>query len=337
MTDLSVTVAPLLRWYEKERRILPWREDPTPYHVWVSEIMLQQTRVEAVIDYYHRFLLRFPDVRSLAAAERDEVFSCWQGLGYYRRCEMLHRAAKIIVEEYDGVLPDDYEAVLALPGVGRYTAAAIMSIGFGKSYPAVDGNVLRVMMRLTDRDDCIDEEKVKRKVEKELAAVFPADHASEFTQALMDLGATVCLPNGEPKCALCPWKELCRGKYRADMLPVRKAKRPRRIEERTVLLLCWEDEIALRKRPSEGLLANLWEFPNEEGFLTESDLLTDYEGQILSLGAARHIFSHVEWHMRGFKIQTEEKPRGEGLVWIKKEEIAGYAIPSAFSYFKKEL
>lgn len=337
MTALTEIVAPLLYWYDRERRILPWREDPTPYHVWLSEIMLQQTRVEAVMNYYHRFLLRFPDVCSLAAAERDEVLSYWQGLGYYRRCEMLHRAAIIVAEEYGGVLPDDYDAVLALPGVGRYTAAAIMSIGFGKAYPAVDGNVLRVIMRLTDRDDCIDEERVKRKVEKELAAVFPADHAAEFTQALMDLGATVCLPNGEPKCEVCPWKEFCRGKNRWDMLPVRKPKKPRRIEERTVLLLCFGDEIALRKRPSEGLLANLWEFPNRDGILTENNLLTDYKGQILSLGAARHIFSHVEWHMRGFKIQTEEKPMGEGLVWIKKEEIADYAIPSVFSYFKKEL
>lgn len=336
MTELSAIVTPLLDWYDRERRILPWREEPTPYRVWISEIMLQQTRVESVINYYHRFLLRFPDVNALAAAEGDEVLSYWQGLGYYRRCEMLHRAARIVAGEYGGVLPKDHAALLALPGVGRYTAAAILSIGFGEPYPAVDGNVLRVIMRVTDREDCIDEEKVKRKVEAELAAVFPVERASAFSQALMDLGATVCLPNGEPKCDRCPWNELCRGKYRWDMLPVRKTKKPRRIEERTVLLLRYGDEIGLRRRPSEGLLARLWEFPNKAGFSTENELLSLYDGDILPMAPARHIFSHVEWHMRGFEIRLRQKPAEPELVWVKKEEIRQYAIPSVFSYFKKD-
>ncbi|MBQ1251673.1 MAG: A/G-specific adenine glycosylase, partial [Firmicutes bacterium] len=198
MNELNQIVEPLLCWYDEERRILPWREDPLPYHVWISEIMLQQTRVEAVIDYYHRFLKRFPDVITLAEAELDEVLRYWQGLGYYRRCEMLHKAAKEIVAKYEGQLPADFDRLLALPGIGRYTAAAVMSIGFEIPYPAVDGNVLRVIMRVTDRYDCIDEESTKRAVEKELAEVIPAERASAFTQALMDLGATVCLPNGEP-------------------------------------------------------------------------------------------------------------------------------------------
>lgn len=267
MKELNNIVEPLLCWYDEERRILPWREDPLPYHVWISEIMLQQTRVEAVIDYYHRFLKRFPDVLSLAEAELDEVLSYWQGLGYYRRCEMLHKAAKEIAEKYAGQIPADFERLLALPGIGRYTAAAVMSIGFGIPYPAVDGNVLRVIMRVTDRYDCIDDETTKRKVEKELAEVIPADRASAFTQGLMDLGATVCLPNGEPQCHRCPWTSFCMGKEHASEIPVRKAKKERRKEERTVFLLKYGDEVALKKRPAKGLLAKMWEFPNENGFL----------------------------------------------------------------------
>ena len=337
MIDLKIIVDPLLKWYDAERRILPWREDPKPYHVWISEIMLQQTRVEAVIDYYHRFLARFPDVKTLASAEIDEVLAYWQGLGYYRRCEMLYKAANVIAEQYNGELPCDHDAILALPGVGRYTAAAIMSIGFGVPYPAVDGNVLRVIMRVTDRDLCIDEEKVKRQVEDELSEVIPQDRASDFTQALMDLGATVCLPNGEPKCKLCPWHTFCEGKYRAETLPIRKAKKGRTSENRTVFLLTCGEEVALRKRPSKGLLANMWEFPNELGYLPEKEVLTRFEGGIRPLGNAIHIFSHIEWHMQGFLVELKNKIENDDLVWIKKEEIADYAIPSAFSYFKKEL
>lgn len=337
MMDLKQIVDPLLMWYDAERRILPWREDPKPYHVWISEIMLQQTRVEAVIDYYHRFLVRFPDVKTLASADLDEVLSYWQGLGYYRRCEMLYKAAKIIAEKYDGELPCDHNAILSLPGVGRYTAAAIMSIGFDTPYPAVDGNVLRVIMRVTNRELCIDDEKVKRLVEEELAEIIPADRASAFTQALMDLGATVCLPNGEPKCMICPWHDFCEGEDRGEELPIRKAKKGRKKENRTVFLLSYKDEVALRKRPSKGLLANLWEFPNELGYLPEKEVLRRFEGNIRSLGNAVHIFSHIEWHMQGFFVELRNKTESDDFVWVKKEEIADYAIPSAFAYFKKEL
>lgn len=337
MSDFKKIVEPLLKWYEAERRILPWREDPQPYHVWVSEIMLQQTRVEAVIEYYHRFLARFPDVSSLAAADLDEVLSYWQGLGYYRRCEMLYKAAKVVNDDYGGVLPCDHDAILALPGVGRYTAAAIMSIGFGEPYPAVDGNVLRVIMRVTDRDDCIDEEKVKRKIETELAEIMPKDHASAFTQGLMDLGATICLPNGEPKCDICPWTHFCAGKYRAGILPVRKEKKPRKSEDRTVFLLLLGDKVAVRKRPEKGLLAKMWEFPNDSGILTSNEVLMAYDGHVRDLGKATHIFSHIEWHMQGYVVELQTKPNDETLVWAKKEEIADYAIPSAFSFIKKVL
>lgn len=337
MKNLEMIVQPLIAWYDAERRILPWREDPTPYHVWISEIMLQQTRVEAVMDYYRRFLARFPDVSALAAADLDEVLSYWQGLGYYRRCEMLYKAAKILENEFSGEIPCDFEKLLALPGIGRYTAAAVMSIGFGKPYAAVDGNVLRVIMRVTDCEDCIDEEKTKRRVEKELTAIMPHKRTSGFTQGLMDLGATICLPSGEPKCGLCPWNSFCEGRYRAETLPVRKAKKARKRENRTVLLLCCGNEVALKKRPAKGLLANMWEFPNETGHRTAAEISQRYGGTVKNLGSDVHIFTHLEWHMVGYAVQSAEKPVIDEVQWIKKEEIAGYAIPSAFAFFKKEL
>ena len=337
MNDFRILVEPLLRWYGKERRILPWREDPTPYHVWVSEIMLQQTRVDTVIDYYLRFLKRFPDVSSLAEADLDEVLSYWQGLGYYRRCEMLHKAAKTVERDYGGILPCDFEKLLNLPGFGRYTASAVMSIGFRKPYPAVDGNVLRVIMRVSNGEDCIDDEKTKRRVENELGKIMPEEYPSEFTQALMDLGATVCLPNGEPKCGVCPWLSFCEGRERAGELPVRKGKKVRKQEKRTVLLLCCHGEIALRKRPAKGLLANMWEFPNEPGHCSEEEIKRRFPGEVTPLGNAVHIFSHLEWHMTGYRVEMEGKPEDAELHWIKKEETASYAIPSAFGFFKKEL
>lgn len=335
--DFARIVAPLLCWYDAERRILPWREDPTPYHVWVSEIMLQQTRVEAVIDYYHRFLDRFPDVAVLASADIDEVLSYWQGLGYYRRCEMLHRAAKEMVSSYNGEIPGDFKLLLKLPGIGRYTAAAVMSIGFGKAYAAVDGNVLRVMMRLTNCEDCIDEESTKKWVEKELTDIMPRAHTSEFTQALMDLGATICLPNGEPKCDRCPLEEYCLGRFRSSVLPVRKGKKPRSGEEKTVLLLCCGDEVALKKRPEKGLLAKMWEFPNEPGVLSVDEVKSRYGDNVTFLGSAKHIFSHIEWNMMGYRVDMAKKNSDPSLIWVKKDGMADYAIPSAFGYFKKKL
>lgn len=330
-------VNPLLIWYERERRILPWREDPTPYHVWISEIMLQQTRVEAVIDYYCRFLARFPDVDTLAKADLDEVLSYWQGLGYYRRCEMLYRMAQIVSDQYQGEIPGEFETLLKLPGIGRYTAAAIMSIGFQKPHAAVDGNVLRVVMRLKNSEACIDDDKVRRQVEGELQSVMPVDRTSAFTQALMDLGATVCLPNGAPKCGLCPLRDLCRGKENAGRLPVRKEKKKRRSEKKTVFLLAFQDEIAIKKRPPKGLLAKMWEFPNTEGILSQEEVEKRYHGDVTALGQAKHVFTHIEWEMTGYRVKVVEKPADEELLWIKKEEIALYAIPSAFSYFKKDL
>lgn len=231
LDSLDRIAAPLLAWYDSGRRILPWREEPTPYHVWLSEIMLQQTRVEAVKPYYDRFLQALPDIESLAAADEEKLLKLWEGLGYYNRARNLKKAAQILVSEYGGRMPDDYEIILSLPGIGSYTAGAISSIAFGKAYPAVDGNVLRILARLrTDERDIL-QAGVKKSVEEELADVMPKDRPGDFNQALMELGAMVCIPNGAPKCDVCPWKELCRARAQGitGEFPKKAGKKPRSI------------------------------------------------------------------------------------------------------------
>ncbi|MEE0775953.1 MAG: A/G-specific adenine glycosylase [Bacillota bacterium] len=337
---LKAAVTPLLAWYDNNKRDLPWRGEVSPYETWISEIMLQQTRVEAVKEYYHRFLERFPDIPSLAAADKDEVYRLWQGLGYYRRADMLHKAAKVVAETYGGKLPGGHKALLALPGIGRYTAGAIASIGFGLPCPAVDGNVLRIIMRFLGRYDDIAEEKLKTTVEGWLKDIFPEERAGDFTQALMELGAIVCVPNGAPLCGECPWSNLCicNAEGNWQEIPVKSSKKPRKIEPRTVLLLKCGGKLALHRRDSKGLLANLWEFPNELGHLSLEDLALRYpNGKIKNVGKAKHVFTHIEWRMIGYEIVLKEPPSSEEFIWVDGDALEQYAIPSAFRAFKKVL
>ncbi len=329
------TVPYLLHWYEFHRRILPWREDPTPYHVWVSEIMLQQTRVEAVRGYYDRFLTCLPDVKALAEAEEDELLKLWEGLGYYNRVRNMQKAAKVLVEQYGGEMPADFEKIRALPGIGDYTAGAISSIAFGLPYPAVDGNVLRVMSRITGSEEDIAKESTKQKMKQDLTAIMPKE-SGDFNQSLMELGATVCLPNGKPLCEQCPVMHLCKAFHsgRETELPVKSGKKARRIEKRTVFLVFCGEKVLLHRRPKKGLLAGLWEFPNVAAGETREGkqsamtlkLLTAYVSEALRMQKpdsagecakevtptvrkdkkAKHIFSHVEWHMEGVRIETEQ-------------------------------
>jgi len=312
----------LLHWYDYNRRILPWREDPTPYHVWVSEIMLQQTRVEAVRGYYDRFLASLPDVRALAEAEEEVLLKLWEGLGYYNRVRNMQKAAKILVEQYDGEMPADYDAIRLLPGIGEYTAGAISSIAFGLPFPAVDGNVLRVLSRITGSEADIAKEKTKQAVREDLLRVMPK-RSGDFNQSLMELGATVCLPNGKPLCEQCPVMHLCRAFHegRENELPVKSGKKERRIEKRTVYLIFCGEKILLHRREKKGLLAGLWEFPNAlkegnkaGGTVAETTKLREAlaselpEGTTFSVTKgkkAKHIFSHIEWHMEGICIQAE--------------------------------
>lgn len=334
MDELRHLPVPLLTWYRENARTLPWRSDPTPYHVWVSEIMLQQTRVAAVLDYYRRFLEAAPDVSALAALPQDQLMKLWQGLGYYSRARNLQKAARVIVDEYGGVFPSDYAAVRALPGVGDYTAGAVCSIAFGQAVPAVDGNVLRVYARLMGDGGDIASPRMKKKVTQAIQAVIPLQAAGAFNQALMELGATVCLPNGAPLCEQCPARGFCAAlaQGRTGELPVRAPKKPRRVEERTVWLIFRGNRVALRRRPGRGLLAGLWEFPHE---LAKGPLPPDWGIKALSdayAGQAKHIFTHIEWHMTLRTVEAAGDALPPGWVWAGWEDMTRtYAVPNAFA------
>ena len=349
------TIPYLLHWYEYNRRILPWREEPTPYHVWVSEIMLQQTRVEAVKGYYDRFLTRLPDVKALAEAEEEVLLKLWEGLGYYNRVRNMQKAARVLTKQYGGEMPADYEAIRALPGIGDYTAGAIASIAFGLPYPAVDGNVLRVMSRVACNEEDIAKEQTKRKLKEDLTAIMPAQ-SGDFNQSLMELGAMVCLPNGKPLCEQCPVMHLCKAFHagRETELPIKSGKKERRIENRLVYLVCQDGKVLIHRRAKKGLLAGLWEFPNvlaeqekitEEGTLLQ-EILRQYiteeaEGKVKKGKNAKHIFSHVEWHMKGIWIEADEAvsvQTDESWRFVTTQELKDtYAIPSAFEAYLREV
>lgn len=339
---LNSLSAPLLAWYDIHRRRLPWRDEVSAYRTWVSEIMLQQTRVAAVIPYFQRFMAAFPTVEALAEANPEQLMKLWEGLGYYSRARNLQKAAKIIAEK--GAFPQTYEEVIALPGIGDYTAGAILSIAFGQCVPAVDGNVLRVAGRITGSEENILDAAVHRRFRAMMAETTPANRPGEFNQALMDLGATVCLPKGEPLCAECPARSFCAAaaQGRQKELPVRISKTKRRTEEKTVFLLLRGGDAALRQRPAAGLLAGLWEYPHTEGTLDESGAaqqlarwgLTPIKW-VKSLHAT-HIFTHIRWEMTGYVVEV----RGEGpfdWLWAGEEERSRRAVPSAFEKFTREL
>ncbi len=346
--ELSFISKPLLKWYDKCRRILPWREEPTPYHVWVSEIMLQQTRVEAVKPYFKRFMEQLPDINSLAVAEEQMLLKLWEGLGYYNRVRNLQKAAQQIVEQYGGEMPGEYEELLKLKGIGSYTAGAVASIAFGRVVPAVDGNVLRVVSRYRMDAEFISDEKVKKRVEQELLQVLPKDRPGDFNQAMMELGAMVCLPNGEPHCEECPLRDGCLafGEGCMTEYPKKAEKKARTVEEKTVLIIQDADKTALRKRPGKGLLAGMYEFPMMEGHKDAQQVL-DYLREnglqplhIKALEDSKHIFSHKEWHMKGFAVRVDELApkavKGSSTEWLFVEPMrtqAEFPIPSAFAAY----
>lgn len=334
----------LLDWYDKEARVLPWRSQPTPYRVWISEIMLQQTRVEAAKSYFLRFVEALPDVPALAACPEETLMKLWEGLGYYSRARNLQRAARLLVAEYGGELPASFEALKSLPGVGEYTAGAIASIAFGLPHPAVDGNVLRVLSRVIAKPWDIAAPGVKKELGAAITAILP-QRVGDFNQSLMELGACVCLPNGEPLCGECPLGELCQARARGltGSIPVKAPKRARRVEERTILLLFREDgRMALRRRPETGLLAGMWEPVNLPGQLDQWKVLDTLLVEMKLLGTkmgalpkARHIFTHVEWQMTGWRVEVSGPGQPEsGLVWVRPEELREeYALPSAFRVY----
>ena len=340
--ELKMLPGALLPWYRENRRDLPWRSDREPYHIWVSEIMLQQTRVEAVKGYYARFLQRLPDIESLAACGDDELHKLWEGLGYYSRVRNLRKAARVILERHDGLFPSDYAAVRALPGIGDYTAGAVCSIAFSLPTPAVDGNVLRVLSRLRADSEPIDLPAVKKRVRDELAEIYPADCPGEFTQALMELGATLCGPNREPRCGECPCRCFCKGREQWQSYPVKLPKREKKQENRTVFLLRCGESWAIEKRPATGLLAGLWQFPNETGHFSPDEAVRWAEERGLHPRNVErsierhHIFTHIRWDMRGWFLEVDS-PAG-GFTWLTLDEIDKQAaLPTAFRQFREEI
>lgn len=333
----------LLPWYRENRRDLPWRADRDPYHIWLSEIMLQQTRVEAVKGYYARFLAVLPGIKDLAVCEEDALHKLWEGLGYYSRVRNLKKAAQIILERHGGVFPENFADVLALPGIGEYTAGAICSIAFDQKKAAVDGNVLRVISRLTATDTPIDSPVYKKQVQSELERIYP-DAAGNFTQALMELGATVCGPNWAPRCEACPCRSFCRanGAGNPESYPVKSAKKPRKSAQMTVFILSCGEEFALEKRPDKGLLALLWQFPNVDGKLELPDVLDYLAGRGVTVrdvyrqAEKKHIFTHVEWEMTGFYLETTDKC--SDFTWMNKDDInEKAALPTAFRQFWEDI
>lgn len=344
MDNLAEIGEALLAWYPSHARDLPWRKDKNPYHVWLSEIMLQQTRVEAVKDYYARFLEALPTVQDLAQVEDDRLLKLWEGLGYYNRARNLKKAAITVVNDMDGHFPDTYEGILALAGIGEYTAGAIGSICFDLQTPAVDGNVLRVYTRLMEDASNIDKQSTKKQIREQLMPVYSKGDCGMLTQAWMELGATICLPNGAPKCEECPLRELCLARQHGSWqeYPVRDEKKSRRKEDRTVLILQCDDRIAVRKRPRSGLLSGMWEFPNVEGRLGEQEvanLATQWQvapEQMQMNYGYTHVFSHVEWRMTAYYLTCKEMC--EAFKWVTPEEMdAEVAMPSAFRPFLQVL
>lgn len=338
----------LLHWYRYNARVLPWREDPSAYHVWVSEIMLQQTRVEAVRGYYTRFLEELPDVKALSECPDDRLMKLWEGLGYYSRARNLKKAAQTVCEQYGGTLPDTAAELRKLPGIGDYTAGAIASIAFHKPEPAVDGNVLRVLSRLSGNRACIALPEVKKEMARKLREVMPAEQSGELNQAIMDIGATVCVPNGSPHCEDCPLMHLCTAFREGTTaeIPVKEEKKERRTEERTVFLIECDGAVLLGKRPEKGLLAGLFEYPNvcgklsgkkaEEavaGLFSETEEAPFTVKSIKRTDDAKHVFTHVEWHMTAYLVKAEKGTGSlpEGYVWATPEDLrTRYPLPTAF-------
>ena len=341
MNELEQLPIPLLVWYRENARVLPWRSHPTPYRVWVSEIKLQQTRVAAVLDYYRRVLETAPTVADLAALPEDQLMKLWQGLGYYSRARNLQKAARQIMEKFGGVFPNTYEDIRSLAGVGDYTAGAISSIAFHLPVPAVDGNVLRVTARVCGDEGDITTPAMKKKVTQALAQVIPLDAPGDFNQAMMELGATVCLPNGAPLCEKCPAAPFCRAfqEGRTGELPVKAAKKARRVEERTVYLFFYENQVALRRRPGKGLLAGLWEYPNELSGGTDWPAAWGLSPRSLErAGTGKHIFTHMEWHMTALAGELDGPDLPEGWVWADRTALRDtYAVPNAFQSFSQKV
>ena len=335
-------IAPrLLPWFHANKRLLPFRQEPSAYHIWVSEIMLQQTRVAAAIPYYQRFIAALPDPAALAACEPDALRKLWQGLGYYNRVNNMQKAARIVCAQYGGALPADYDALRALPGIGDYTAGAIASIAFGIPAPAVDGNVLRVFARLYDDDADITQPAAKRLFTQRVLDQMPKDAPGPYNEALMELGALVCVP-GAPRCDACPLAGVCRGRAagRQAQLPVKPAPKAKARVPVTVALVQSPAGLLLQRRPAKGLLAGLWQPAAWEGALTQQQLEAALRAAGVqpvwgeALPPARHVFTHKVWELGGWRASAAACPLPDGWVWAAPDQLAQvYPVPNAYAAY----
>ena len=348
MSEPFLIAQPLLHWFWANHRVLPFRSDPTPYHVWVSEIMLQQTRVAAAVPYYERFVQELPDIPALAACEEERLLKLWEGLGYYSRVRNLQKAARIVCEQYGGQLPGDLAALKKLPGIGDYTAGAIASIGFGIPAPAVDGNVLRVFARLYNDEGDIMQPAVKAATTQKVMAQQPAEAPGDFNQALMELGALVCTP-GQPDCAACPLQALCLGCQSGN--PARlPQKAPKKARKKCELTLCLAQDAAgrwlLQKRGEQGVLAGLWQPPVLAEEALDEKMALAAAQKLLPAAVllkekplkAKHIFTHLEWHMTAYVMAVPCTPPPEGCVWASPAQLEQeYTLPGAFKTLRKRM
>ena len=344
VNNLEKIAPPLVKWYQQNKRILPWRKEKNPYKIWISEIMLQQTRIEAVKEYYHRFMQELPTVNDLAGIEEERLLKLWQGLGYYNRARNLKKAAIIINEEYQGEMPSSYAELLKLPGIGEYTAGAIASIAYNEKVTAVDGNVLRVISRIIGSKKNVLEEATKREITTMLENIIP-EEAGDFNEGLMELGETICLPNQQPLCEKCPLKQHCYA-YQNNLtleLPIREKEQKKNEEEKTVLIFkTTEGKIAIRKRPDKGLLAGMYEFPNKNKTFTKKEIekvVGEYQLQansVKKIGTHKHVFTHKIWKMKAYQVEVQEE--NKAFVWVTLEQLKqAYPMPTAFQAFVKIL
>lgn len=342
----SVFADQMLCWYDEHRRVLPWRETAQPYYTWVSEIMLQQTQVQTVIPYFERFIAELPTIGDLAKVETLQLHKLWEGLGYYSRADHLQEAARVLVETNNGLLPETYSELLTLPGIGPYTAGAIASIAFGERVAAVDGNVLRILSRVTAYDGPINVASAAKPLKELAQSLVPAHRPGDFNQSLMDLGATICVPNGPPRCDQCPIAEHCEAckQQLTWLLPVKKSKKPRTIEEHTMVLLVSGSQVWIRQRPKNQLLAGLWEFLDLPEALSRDELDAYLTANGVSpvsmddLGAAKHLFSHREWHMHGWLATLPQPQPFKDGIWVDVASISTtYAMAGALSAYRTQL
>lgn len=337
-------LAKLNIWYQQNKRDLPWRKDNNPYHIWISEIMLQQTRIEAVIPYYERFITTLPTIHDLATIDEDKLLKLWEGLGYYSRAKNLKKAAQLIVQSYQGKFPTEYVEILKLPGIGEYTASAISSICFNQKEVTIDGNILRVYTRFFNDTRNIDDSKVKKEIRQSLMKIVP-NNAGDFNQGMMELGETICLPKGNPKCLQCPLNKKCLA-YKNNTylsLPVRKKKIEKKEEIYTVLLYQYQNKYALYQRKEESLLQNLWSFPQLKGNINKKELVSYLEKNTISYKNIQndinytHIFTHKKWIMQSYKITLQSKDNLPYPFYTLQEIETNHALASAYQPFFQSL